>query len=802
MTRSTIVRWIRRSLAGLLVALPLGGGGGLLWLSGSPAQTEGRLEIAALSAPVELLRDRDGLVTIRAQNERDAYLALGFVHAQDRLWQMDFMRRSGAGRLSEVVGPGTLGFDRLTRTLGFARLAEANLARLGPATRAALEAYTAGVNAYLENHEGAWPPEFYLLRYRPEPWRPEDSLLWGRLMALQLSGNWSDELRRMRLAKHLTPEQIDFLWPRYPGDAPVTLGELAARGAAPRPARLGDLVPWDWAPKSASNAWVLSGARSATGKPILANDPHLGLSAPGVWYLVRIETPDLTLAGASAPGVPFVIVGHNGKVAWGMSTTEGDTQDLFIERPSEGRPDHYDTPDGPRPFETRRETIAVRGAEPELLDVRATRHGPIVSDLDGAADGLLDGGQMLALSWPALAEDDGTAEALYALNHAGDAQGVLEALESWHSPQQTISFADTAGSIGLVAPARVPQRRNGDGRSPQPGWTGEHDWQGFVPYAALPRALNPPRGLLVAANNRLVPKDYPYLITADWQNPYRAERIEELLASRSLATPEDSAALQQDTFSTVARELVPRLLAAAPEGPALAPPEASPRQARALLAAWDFRMARTRPEPLLFYAWLRQLNRLLLADELGEDFADFARADAALVLRVLREGEAWCDDVTSPETETCDARIAEALTSALDELGQRFGKDMTTWRWGAAHLARFRHPVFSRLPVLAGLVDYEVEADGGSYTVNRGGVRLSGTGPAVFEDVHGPGYRAVYDLADLDRSRFMIATGQSGNPFSAHYGDLAERWRDGAYLALDGTPAAAAARLRLVPPAP
>lgn len=782
MFKKRALTWSLRSLLGLIVLAGLLLAGGAIWLRGSLPEIDGELLVEGLDAPVALLRDDRGILTVQAESETDAMFGLGFAHAQDRLWQMDFMRRTGAGRLSEVVGTATIKIDRVMRTLGLYRTAEANLAELSPDARAALDAYSAGVNAFLETHEGPWPPEFYLLRYRPEPWRPADSLVWGRLMALQLSGNWSDEIRRLRLSKRLTPEQISFLWPDYPADGPTALPDLADGLGPNKLFRPGEVLPWEWAPKSASNTWVVDGQHTASRKPILANDPHLSLSTPGVWYLARIETPTLTLAGATSPGVPFMVIGHNGHIAWGMTTTDGDTQDLFIERLSANKPGHYDTPDGPKPFETRKEQIEIRGEEPLDLDVRTTRHGPVASDAFPEAGEIGEENQVIAIAWPALWPDDRTGEAMYRVNRARNWPEFREALRDFHSPQQTMSFAGRDGTIALVAPARIPIRKKGDGISPVPGWTGEYDWTGFVPFDDLPMQADPPSGQLVTANNRLVPDDYPHLISKSWSNPFRAARIEELLAEEPKATLEDHVALQRDVLSGGARLLLPLLLKHL-ELPADELEESS-GEAQALLAQWDFRMAADRPEPLIFYGWIADLNRRLFHDELDETFGDFARADARRIARALRDQPVWCDNVTTDGTETCGEQVSASFAEAMLALRTRFGRHPGEWRWGEAHVARFPHTILSRIPVLNALVDFGVESSGGSYTVNRGGPLLNGSEDRLFENIHGPGFRAVYDLADLDRSGFMIATGQSGNPYSAYFGNLAVAWRDGEVLSM------------------
>ena len=788
---------LRRSLLWLLLALillpVLAAGGAWLWARASLPQTEGEIALAGLTAPAEILRDADGIVTIRAASRADAAFALGYAHAQDRLWQMDFMRRTGAGRLSEVAGEATLGLDRFMRGLGFYRVAEANLEALSPETLAQLEAYSAGVNAFIEDPGGPLPPEFLLLRYEPEPWRPADSVVWGRLMALQLSGNWRQELTRLRLAQTLTPEQIDFLWPDYPSDAPVAIERVNALLEAPAPGatRLAEILPWDLAPKKASNSWALSGALTATGSPILANDPHLGLSAPGHWYLARIETPDGVLAGVTAPGVPFVIIGRNSHIAWGFTTTEGDTQDLFIERLSESQENHYDTPEGPKPFEMREETIRVRDGRPVSMIVRATRHGPVLSDFQVGMADVLEPRQVMALAWPSLAPDDRTSDALAGLNRARDWDDFLAAMRLFHSPQQTVIYADRSGTIGLVAPARIPRRKAGDGRTPVPGWSGAYDWLGLLPFEDLPQTRDPADGSIVAANNRMADDGKDQLVNPDWRNPYRAERIEALLADLDKSDLADNERIQLDIRSMAAERLLPRFLelteAAGGQGAILAE-----------LAAWDLRMDRRRPEPLIFAAWLDAVNQALLADELGVSMRDFAWPNPTLIEAILTDAPAWCDDIKSQPSESCAETVASALERALLDLGATYGDDRAAWRWGEAHRAPMAHPLFGRIPVLRDLVGGAIETDGGAITVNRGAMPFDGPFERRFEHIHGSGLRVVYDLADLERSRFMIAAGQSGHPLSPHYLGFTERWRDGAYLRL-AAPSGPVDRLTLRP---
>ncbi len=778
-------------VSGLLGVVLLAAVLATLWMFRSLPQTEGEILVSGLAAEVSVERDRDGLVRIRAENEPDLYRALGFVHAQERLWQMDFMRRTASGRLSEVVGEATIRHDRFFRTLGFRRVAEANLEHLDPETRAALDAYAEGVNAFLENRTGPLPVEFQVLRYEPEPWSAVDSLLWGRVMALRLSGNWRSELSRARLAGRFSPDKIAALWPSYPEDGPLTLQGRASLVDQFVAEQLSHLLPPWLEPTGASNAWAVAGSRTTSGMPILANDPHLSLDSPGVWMLARLEAPGLTLAGATSPGVPFMIVGHNERLAWGLTTTHSDTQDFFIQRLMADDPSHYDAPEGPLPFRTRDEVIRVRGGDAQRLVVRETRHGPVMSDVIPSGSAGTDA--VLALSWPALRKDDRTADALYGINHANDWATFRDALRQFHSPQQNFLYADVDGNIAFIAPARVPIRRAGNGQHPVPGWDGAFDWIGFVPFEELPVSVNPRSGVLINANNKIVPDSYPHLIAVDWPAPYRAERIEAALnvagGSHSVG---DSVILQQDIVASGMKRILPRLLA-------MEPGKQRAREALTMIRSWDLRMHRNAPEPLIVQAWIWALTREILADELGSNYRDFVEGDLYTVERLISEDSPWCDDVTTEAVESCDDQIAVALDRALDLLSDRFGDDMTSWRWGEAHVARFRHPVFSRIPVIGDLLTKRLETDGGSDTVNRASPRLGGAPETLFENVHGAGFRAVYDLENLDRSRFMIATGQSGSPLSGLYGSLSERWRDGLTVSLAPETWAVAEQLILQP---
>ena len=781
-----MIRKVLLTVTAVLVVLAVAGIGGLTWLWTSLPKTSGEVVIDGLTAKVEIVRDANAVPHIFAETAEDAYFALGFVHAQDRLWQMEFARRLGAGRLAEVLGAPALKFDRFLRTLGLYRVAEANYEQLSPEVRDAFDAYAAGVNAWMGARSGALPPEFLLLGVKPEPWRPADSLVWGRIMAIRLGRNWRTEALRAQIAdvladRGLPSEWRDQLWPGSTGTNPSTIE--SARRAARLSESLLASIPTEEVFDGASNAWALHGTRTSTGKPLLANDPHLSFGAPVLWYLVRIETPDLSITGATLPGAPVTILGHNKHIAWGFTNGYGDNEDLFIETVDPDNADAYLTPTGPRDFDIREEIIRVKDADPVRLRVRETYHGPVISDVSDDAAKMTDEGVVIALASPVFRADDRTLEAIYAINRASDWTEFRAAAAQFHTPQQNLMFASIEGDIGFIAAGRLPVRRSGDGRLPVPGKDGAHDWQMFVPSDRLPQVLNPPSGRIVNANNRSVPEDYPYVVTHDWHPPYRAERILELLDAANAPGVDDMAAIQGDIRSPAAERLLPLMLKFEPR-------EERSQQALKLLSNWDYLMLLERSEPLIYTAWLRQFIVALIDDELGPELVDsyLMQSDYPgldLVEAALTRDPQWCDDIASSELETCGNLLEIALQRALDEIAAELGSDMDEWRWGDLHRATFTHRVFTHVPIVRWFADLSIESDGGDHTVNRG------TTPRArpensFKHMGGSGFRVVYDLSDLDNSQFMIATGQSGNFVSPHYRDLLRRWRDVRYIPIAG----------------
>lgn len=773
-----LTKWIGRVLFATVTIAFVAIVAGFFWLRTSLPKTDGMVEVKGLGRSVEIIRDANGIPHIFAANDRDAAFGLGYAHAQDRLLQMELMRRFGAGRLAEIVGAPALKVDRMARTLGMYRRSQASIKHLNPETRAGLQAYAAGVNAYLATHNGALPLEFQLLGVTPEPWKPADSLVWGRIMATGLAINWRSELLRAYMAQRIGANAIPDLWPPDPGDAPITIKDAERRRAdrlrSLDLARILAAIPEGFK-NGASNAWAVSGRLTKTGKPILANDPHLQIGTPILWYLVHIETPQGRMVGATTPGVPTVLLGHNGHIAWGFTNTYADTDDVFVETVDPSNSGQYLTPDGPTPFIVREEVIKVKSAKAVTITVRETRHGPVLNGIVGERTrGTIPKGQVLALAAPWLREKDTTADALFALGRARNWQQFKAALRRWTAPPQNITYADTGGAIGLFTPGLIPIRKSGDGYMPSDGATGRNDWAGFIPFDELPQTLNPAPGIIVNANNRLTGPAYKHFLSHEWGDYFRAARITKLLRQTATHDLNTMAKIQADHFSRMSGEILPLLLKARPT-------TVRGKDAIARLRRWDRQMDRTRPEPLIFTAWLREANRALYADELGTLFNGYWGARPKVVRHMLTTATRWCDVVGTAEKETCESRMTVALERALADLQKRYGSDVARWRWGRAHYADFRHSVFNFIPLLRDVGNLRIPTNGDGYTINKASPVFRND-RAPFAQRHGPGFRALYDLADLRRSRFVISTGQSGNIFSRHYADFVERWRDVRYV--------------------
>lgn len=755
-----------RFLAGLVILLVLlalagaGTGAALIW-RGFP-KISGRLEVSGLRAPVDVVRDRWGIPHLYARTARDLFFAQGYVHAQDRLWQMDFNRRVPGGRLSELFGDATLSSDRFLRAVGMRRAAEEEQQHLDPESATALAAYAAGVNAWVSQHRSRLPIEFTLLRYDPEPWTPTDSLVFGKLLAWTLGGNWKYQLLRAHLIARFGTDGVRVLIPPYPQDAPVVV-PAGVRPGLWQPAALLRLLDESRLPSGmGSNSWAVTGSRTASGAPLLANDPHLEAQMPSIWYEMHLVGGPYNVAGATLPGVPGVVIGHNADIAWGVTNAGPDVQDLYIERFHPHDPNRYLYRGRWEPARIVREEIRVRGRpDPVVETVRITRHGPVINDV---VEGL---GTFLAFRWTAL--EPGTISAsLLRLDRARTWDEFRAALRLWTVPAQNFVYADRSGNIGYQLPGRIPVRAKGDGTVPVPGWTGEYEWVGAIPFERLPSVLNPVRGYVVTANNRIVPDRYPFLVSHEWDPGFRARRIEALVAPLRGGTVAKMQAIQMDAASLPGLETVRALsnlrLTEEPAAGMLAD-----------LRSWNGMLGPDSRPAAVYEAFRMALLPLVFKDVLGND----------LYQRYLERPEAWqvallrlLHDPSSPwwGSGGRDAVVEKALVEAYFALARRFGPDRSRWTWGRLHSMQFVHPL-GRVRGLGWFFNAQAPPTGGDlFTINNGGFA-----PATFAQVIVASYRQVLDLGDWDRSAAMHTTGQSGLPFHRHYRDFVSRWATGGY---------------------
>ncbi len=766
-----LLRWTLRIAATLVLMLAIAGVVMFFWFRTSLPRLDGSVTVAGLEKPVSIVRDRRGIPHIYARTENDAWFALGYVHAQDRLFQMEMQRRAGQGRLAEIVGPPGLRADRLFRTLGLYRRAQDSVKHLSPGQLKTLEAYAAGVNQWLETRKGTLPPEFNLTGLDFEPWKPADTLVWGKLMAVRLSTDWQGELLRALIVRKAGKEALPVLFPPYPGDAPVTV----------KPHREGLLngvdfgallaaLPAEVQRGGASNVWALGPGRTTTGAAILASDPHLGMSAPVLWYLAHISAPGLSLSGATVPGGPLLIMGHNGHIAWGLTTTYIDTDDVILEKLDPADPNRYIAGGKSVPFKLRTETIEVRFGADVTLTIRESRNGPALDYNEELKEYGKKHGRVAVLRAPWLSRADTSAVAFAGINKARNWEEFRNALRLFIGPIQNFVYADTAGNIGYLVPGVVPIRKRPDaGWLPQDGADPETALVGTIPYDSLPQSFNPPDGVLINANNRIAGSDYPYFLSQSWGDHYRAARIAQLLAARERFTPDVVARMQADHVSLAARATLPLLLKIEP---------ADDRQRRVLemLKAWDGAMALARPEPLIYTAWFRELNHRLYADELGEVAKRYVSNRPDVVIGILTKHRRWCDDVGTDATEDCPAILRASLAAALDFLSDRLGDDPMLWRWGDLHYAEMRHQAFGPVPLLNRLTTIRIAANGSRFTVVKAPVDFRSDNS--YATRQGPGFRGVYDFSDLKKSRYTISSGQSGNPYSEYYDNLVQEWRD------------------------
>jgi penicillin G amidase len=828
--------FLKQGLIAIAVIALVGAAGGIFYFKSylpntiapkSFPQIDGEIQLDGLKGAVDIYRDPMGIPHIYASSQHDLFFAQGYVHAQDRFWQMDAWRHIGSGTLSEMFGRGQVETDTFLRTLGWRRTAEQEYAELDPDSKAIVDSYTAGVNAYLRDHDTtALSLEYAILGllspdYKIEAWATVNTLTWGKAMAWDLRGNMGEEIERAVLLKTLSPEQVAELFPAYPADHPVIVNKPDVTGSAIAPPGISafdipeetlsalehntSLLELALGPAGdgiGSNSWAISGSRTATGMPLLANDPHLGIQMPSIWYQAHLECKPVTeacpynVAGFTFAGVPGVIIGHNDRVAWGFTNVGPDVMDLYIERVNPDNPNQYEVNGKWVDFETRTETIRVVGSEGVQMTVRSTRHGPVISESYGPlkndntdknpefvpfkerAGVDLPEQYVITLKWTALSPST-PFKAIWGLNKAQGWDDFREAARNFHVPAQNLLYADVDGNIGYQMPGDIPLRANGDGTVPVPGWRDEYEWTGFIPFDELPYTFNPPEGFIATANNQVPPFDYPNLITHDWDYGFRAQRIVDLIEN----APDkiDIAyiqSIQGDSFDSNAALFVPILLQM---------DELSDNETHAQIALrdWNYQDRADSGAAAVFNSFWRHFLQNTFNDNLPEErYYPDGGSRWNEILRNLDENSAWWDDKTTTGlTETRNDILRKSFEQGVAELEKIFGKDPAKWNWGEMHASTFRNGTLGE----SGVPPIEALFNRGPFPTSGGEAIVNATGWSVkdgYETNWLPSMRMIVDLSDLNNSVTVHTTGQSGHAYHRHYDDMAPLWANIQYYSM------------------
>ncbi len=797
------MRFVSRVLGVVVVLVVLAGAGAWYLAQRSLPDYGATVGVDGINAPIEIVRTPEAVPHVFGETDTDVFFGLGYAHAQDRFWQMEVFRRTAQGRLSELVGSATLNVDELLRRFDIYGAAESSVAVQTPYTRAALDAYAAGVNTRLAEASGwgAAAPEFLLFPVEIEPWKPADTLAIVKLMALQLASHVDREVLRARVSDVVSPERLRDILPDDPNEGIVEMPRYS--GLFPRPPAdetgVADLGPFLNGAFS-SNAWAAGPNRTVSGMPLLANDSHFDFVAPSVWYLARLELSTGAVIGTTIPGVPSVLAGRRADFAWGLTAANMDDQDVFIEKLNPESPNEVLTPEGWKPLRTRRETIQVRGGDPVEIELQWSENGPVIPGRYYNLAKITPDGHVAVIARTLFEPADTSMSAAQDLMKATSIDEAIAAVEDFVTPAQNLTMADRTG-IALQMIGRMPRRVEGHttlGRMPSEGWMATNLWHGTLGYLHNPRFVDPFDGVVGNTNSKTVDRPFPFHVSFDWGDTQRIKRWEEVMRARERHSLESFMAAQYDPVSFPAKTLLPILQEV------LGPVTGKRAEAMALLDAWDAAMWEDRPEPLIYAAWMRALQHHLAADELGELVDAFTHPNPIFIERVLTDTDGaavWCDDVATPAVEACKEAVGVALDSALDQLETHPGGALAEMRWGDVHVATHDHPVLGKLPVIGSVVNIRQSTSGGDNTLLRG--LTYGIGEEPLRNKHGALYRSVVDMAEPDRSVFVISTGQSGHPLSPHYRDLGRLWRDGAYISMtldQGTVRASAQGVtRLIP---
>ena len=798
-------RWVSGTIVGLLVFAVVVVVAALHLIMRSLPDYDATHEVSEIHQPVEIVRDRNNVPHIFAENDTDAFFGLGFVHAQDRLWQMEILRRSAQGRLSEIFGERTLEHDKLMRSLRLYRFAALSVSEQDRETRDALQAYANGVNAWIKivNRDalGRGAPEFLLFRNSIERWSAADSISILNLQAWLLSEHLEDEVLRERIANKLSPDDVAEILPDAPGTLDRSFSYQFHSDWTPTPNNTREgaspttpVSPGSGGSGGASNAWAVAPSKAINKKSMLANDPHLPFSAPSVWMLARLSLSSGDVIGGTIPGAPVLPVGRSESLAWGLTYAFVDNQDLYFERIDPDDEDFYMAPDGKEKFQIFIESIKVNGRDPVSMELRWTENGPVLPEESYGLSEIVPEGHVAALAWSMLHPANLSMTAAYRLMHAASVGEALEASAGYRSPPMNMFVADE-DEIAMQLIGAVPMRHPFHetlGRSPSDGWKRVNRWIGEFPYESNPAIRNPETGFLGNTNNKSIDRQFPAHVSYRWGDTQRIQRLKELFQDRRAHTIDSFKETQLDIKSVTATALIALIardlwhtVDRVPGNDA----EELRFEAIDRLGKWDGKMDEFSSEPLIYAEWMRELYSSLLKDDLEEVFEDMERPDPVFIERVYRDvdgASAWCDYRQSQAKESCSDVAEDSLDNALSKLSAKYGPNIDEWRWGDAHQAEHRHPVLGSNNLFSWFVNIYQPISGGDNTLNRG--VTSGDEDNRHASRHGPGYRGVYDLSDPDSSLFIISTGQSGHFFSPHYDDLSTLWRKGEYLSMSLDP--------------
>ena len=747
--------------------------GAYIYLRSTLPDYDGEMRIPGLTGDVEIIRDSFAMPHIYAGSNEDAYFALGYCMAQDRLFQMDMVRRAARGKLAEILGPDLVPVDRFFRTITAGRSIESMAAAYDKQMLEASRAYTKGVNNFIENHKGPLPLEFTILGYSPEPWHFADFIAVYYYMAWDLNSAFGIEMLHAAVIEKLGEKKAQDLFPDYPKGYPTIVPEQqASLGFVKAMARTRDALGTEGG--GASNNWVISGEKSVTGMPIFASDPHLGHGAPGIWYEAHLVTPEMNVSGSLLPGIPFIIIGANEDVAWGMTNVAADDADFYIEKLNPTNQDQYEYMGRWEDMTVKEEVIRVKGASDVKLKVRLTRHGPIIDEVNKYDE---PEGTALAMRWTAYEMLE--KNPFYYLNTARSIDDIEQALEYFKCPGQNVVYADSQGNIGYLAAVGIPIREGFSGALPVPGWDGRHEWKGYAATAEQPHLKNPPRGWIATANNKHVHDGYPYPISHYYAMPDRFVRIQQMITAKEKYSVKDFKEMHNDFYVVLAEEWVPIIIRAL-AGKHLTDSE---KTAKKFLIDWNFIAGADDVAPMVFHATINAMVKNTIKKRLGDELYDLYIKNHYVALNAMRNliagGQSpWFDDPGTPEVEDLDMVILKSFKGAVAYLDSKLGSAVGDWQWGKLHTLTIYHPFGKSSPLMGYFMNIGPTPMGGSIgTVNPQPYRLSNP----WEGYHGASLRYIVDFSNMKNSRRVIPAGISGNFMSPHYDDQFELWRNGRY---------------------